>query len=355
MYLPFDEITKIQLDHTSRCNCMCPQCARVIDGKNINPSMPISDLTVDDYKILLEPFAKNKITLFHCGNYGDALVSPTWDETYEYCLTQEVKKIRIATNGSMRSTDWWRNLAKTGKEKVSVIFSIDGLADTNHIYRVGSQFSKIIENAQAFINAGGYAEWAFIEFQHNYHQINEAERIAKELGFAKFSVKYTARFADQDQLSQENRKGEIIKDKYNNQNIQDKVDIRKKFSSFDEYVKNAPITCKYQKDKTIFVDMMMKLWPCCWLGAPDYFHRPTQQTVSFDHLYSIYGKDFNNMRKHGWKVFEHEFFQKYLNNSWNSQTDKFKRIYTCGRTCGDKFEFSSGHGKNIKSEKLNDK
>lgn len=351
MYLDFDDIAKIQIDHTSRCNCMCPQCARVVDGKIVNPSMPIADLTIDDYKILLEPFDKNKITLFHCGNYGDALVSPTWDETYEYSLKQDVKKVRIATNGSMRTPDWWADLATKGGKKVSVIFSVDGLEDTNHIYRVGSQFNKIMENAQAFINAGGHAEWAFIEFKHNYHQIEEAERIAKEMGFAKFTAKYTARFADQDKKAEETRKGNVVEEKAN-QNTQDKIDIRKKFSSFDEYVEKCPITCKYQRDKTIFVDMMMKVWPCCWLGAPEYFHRPTQQTKSFDHLFSLYGKDFNDMRKHGWKVFDHEFFREYLDNSWNAQTDKFKRIYTCGRTCGDKFEFSSGHGKNIKSENL---
>ena len=42
----------------------------------------------------------------------------------------------------------------------------------------------------------------------------------------------------------------------------------------------------------------------------------------------------------------------YLDNSWNAQTDKFKRIYTCGRTCGEKFEFSSGHGKNKNDKEL---
>lgn len=353
MYLDFKDITKIQIDHTSRCNCMCPQCARVVDGTIVNPSMPIDDLTVDDYKILLEPFDTSKLTLFHCGNYGDALVSPTWDETYEYCLAKGIKKIRIATNGSMRTPDWWTDLAVKGAGRVSVIFSIDGLEDTNHLYRVGSKFSKIIENAQAFINAGGHAEWAFIEFKHNYHQIEAAEALATKMGFAKFTAKYTARFADQDQTSQLNKKGVAVEDSTSNQNVQDKIDIRKKFKTFDEYVENAPITCKYQRDKTIFVDMQLKLWPCCWMGAPAHFHRPTSQTASFDHLFALYGKDFNNMRKHGWKVFEHEFFQTYLDRSWKNKDDKFKRIYTCGRTCGDKFEFSSGHGKNIKSENLN--
>ena len=353
MYLTINEIDKIQIDHTSRCNCMCPQCARVIDGKKINPNMPISDLSVDNYALLLEPFDNNKLTLFHCGNYGDALVSPTWDETFAYCIDR-VKKIRISTNGSMRTPNWWSDLAKKGGNKVSVIFSIDGLEDTNHIYRVGSQFLKIIENCKAFINAGGYAEWAFIEFKHNYHQIEQAEKLAADLGFKKFSVKYTARFADQDTKSQVNKQDKLIEEKAN-QNTQDKIDIRKKFKSFDEYVEKTPITCKYKRDKTVFVDMCMKLWPCCWLGAPAHFNSSTKQTDSFDHLFRLYGKDFNDMNKFGWKVLEHQFFQEYLQNSWHNGNNQFKRIYTCGRTCGDKFEFSSGHGNNMKSYKLNGK
>tara|TARA_B110000503_G_scaffold11872_1_gene16013 strand:+ start:8163 stop:9230 length:1068 start_codon:yes stop_codon:yes gene_type:complete len=355
MYLDINEINKIQLDHTSRCNLACPQCARMINGKTVNPSMPITDLTLDDYKILLEPFNKNKITLFHCGNYGDALASSTFDETFNYSLEKNVKHIRIATNGSLRNTEWWSELANRGGNRLSVIFSIDGLEETNPMYRVNSNFNKIKENAQAFINAGGTAEWAFIEFKHNYHQIAQAEQLAKDMGFSKFTAKYTSRFADQDQTTQENKKGIIVEDTADNQNVKDKKEITQQYNSFDEYVEQTPITCKYQRDKTVFVDMCMKLWPCCWLGAPEYFHKPTQQTKSFDHLFNIYGKDFNDMRKYGWQVFEHEFFQEYLDKSWNEQDNKFKRIYTCGRTCGEKFEFSSGHGKNIKSEIINDK
>lgn len=350
-YLDINDIQKLQIDHTSRCNCACPQCARMFND-SLNPSMPITDLTVDDYKILLQPFAANSLTIFHCGNYGDVIASPTFDAVHDYCLAQDVKHVRIATNGSMRKPEWWADLAVRSKNKLSVIFSIDGLKDTNHLYRVGSNFDKILENASAFINAGGTAEWAFIEFKHNYHQINEAESLAKAMGFNKFTVKYTARFADQNQTVTTTKKGNTVADTDNNQNKADKDQIKLQYVDFDDYVVNTPITCKYQRDKTVFVDMTMRLWPCCWLGAPTYFHHKNKQQDSFTHLKTLYGEDFNNMRLHGWDVLNHEFFKSYLDQSWNSQTDKFKRIYTCGRTCGGKFEFSSGHGKNKHDKNL---
>jgi hypothetical protein len=96
----------------------------------------------------------------------------------------------------------------------------------------------------------------------------------------------------------------------------------------------------------------MKLWPCCWLGAPSYFHHKNKQQPSFDHIKNLYGESFNDMRIHGWDVLKHDFFNSYLHNSWNNQDDTFKRIYTCGRTCGKKFEFSSGHGKNKNDKQL---
>jgi MoaA/NifB/PqqE/SkfB family radical SAM enzyme len=322
------------------------------DGKSLNPSMPITDLTLDDYKILLEPLNKEELTVFHCGNYGDALASPTFNETLDYCLDQNVKLIKISTNGSLRSTDWWKEFAEKTKNKNIVFFSIDGLEDTNHVYRINSNWKKIIENAQAFIDAGGHAHWNFIEFEHNYHQIDEARLLASNMGFEKFSVKYTARFADQKINELTNKTGKTIKDRDSNHNKKDREEIDKVYKNFDHYVNETEITCKFKQDNTIFVDMCMKLWPCCWTAAPSYFHHKTAQTISFEHIWNLYGTEFNDMRKHGWKVLEHEFFQEYLHNSWNFPNDKHKRIYTCGRTCGKKFEFSSGYGKNKITEIL---
>ena len=98
--------------------------------------------------------------------------------------------------------------------------------------------------------------------------------------------------------------------------------------------------------------MQMKLWPCTWMGAPAYFGPVNPQRQSFDSIYSLYGEDFNDMRKHGWAVLEHDFFARYLDRSWHSPNEKYKRIYTCGRTCGEEFEFSSGYGKNTKRVNL---
>jgi MoaA/NifB/PqqE/SkfB family radical SAM enzyme len=351
MYLRIDDITEIQIDHTSRCNLGCPQCARGKIPWNTVPSNKTIDLKLDDYKIMLEPFRENQLTLFHCGNFGDALASPTFDETYKYSLTRNPKKIIISTNGSLRSTSWWTDFAKSS-DKLSVTFAIDGLEDTNSIYRIGSNWKHLMDNVEAFINAGGKARWDFIEFEHNYHQIEQAESLAKKMGFEKFNVKYTARFAVSDIKKEQTAKGHTIEDRKTNKNQKDMSAIKSQYGSFDDYVENTKIKCKYKIDQKIFIDMNMKLWPCCWFGAPLYFNPENVQAKSFSYLEKLYGVDFNNLRKNGWELLEHDFFKNYLQNSWDKSNSTHKRIYTCGRTCGEKFEFSSGYGKNSNIREL---
>jgi len=351
MYKDISEIEILHLDHTSRCNLMCPQCPRTANnGSKLNPRLPITDLTLDDYKILLEPFEKEKISLFHCGNFGDVIASPTFDETFEFSLTK-AKQIKIATNGSARNTTWWTNLAHRADKKITVEFAIDGLEDTNHLYRVGSNYKKILENATAFINAGGRAHWNFIEFAHNSHQVEQARQLAKDLGFEYFSHKITARFVEYPGPVI-TRKGVQINDIEKNHNVDSMIQIQKEFDTFDNYALNTKISCKVLQIKQIFVDMNLKLWPCCWLGSPEYSSDNNRQKQDFLRLWERYGKDFNSMRLHGWDVLNHEFFQTYLQSSWNDPHGDHKRMYTCGRTCGNKFEFSSGYGNNINKQQF---
>lgn len=44
-------------------------------------------------------------------------------------------------------------------------------------------------NAQAFIDAGGYADWDYLIFKHNEHQIDEAIALSKKMGFGNFYPK----------------------------------------------------------------------------------------------------------------------------------------------------------------------
>lgn len=342
MYLSLDSINSIQLDHTSRCNLMCPQCARVSDSK-INPNLPIKDLSIADYELIFTPFKGKNINIFHCGNYGDVIASPTFNDTLEWCNNNGFHDIMIITNGSARNADWWRDLAK---RKVNVVFSIDGLRDTSPIYRVNSNFDKVIENVEAFTSAGGNARWDYIVFEHNHHQVEEAMRLAKSLGIKKFNIKNTTRFITPAGYNNTvvNKKEKIVTDRNDNPIVEDYTKIVKSYGSFEEYVRHTDITCKYKLERRIYIDFETRVWPCCWIGAPIFFHNETVQSPDIQKILQKFGHNFNRIDMNGWdNILSHEFFDSYLENSWK---DSSTRIYTCGRTCGAKYEFSSGYGKN---------
>jgi len=120
------------------------------------------------------------------GDLGDPAMHPQILEIIKFfSKAPQQPQIELVTNGSIRNPTWWKQLASL-YHNLYVTFSIDGLHDTNHLYRVGLNFDTIIKNAQSFISAGGIARWKFIKFKHNEHQIAEAIQMSKDMGFVEF-------------------------------------------------------------------------------------------------------------------------------------------------------------------------
>ena len=92
----------------------------------------------------------------------------------------------VQTNASLQTDKFWQSVAKI--DKLRMWFHLDGLKDTNHIYRRYTNWSKIERNAKTFLDAGGRGSWVFIVFRHNEHQVEEAERFAEDLGFTNVYV-----------------------------------------------------------------------------------------------------------------------------------------------------------------------
>jgi hypothetical protein len=143
-----------------------------------------------------ETFVKQLKKLYMCGNYGDPIAANDTLEVYQWLreINPEIK-LGMHTNASARNPTWWAKLGKIlCRQGDYVKFGLDGLADTNHIYRRGTNWTKIMENVQAFMDAGGIAHWEFIVFKHNEHQVDSARALSEQMGFAQFRHKKTGRF-----------------------------------------------------------------------------------------------------------------------------------------------------------------
>lgn len=357
MYLNINEIESIQIDHTSKCNCLCPQCARVYDGK-VNPEMPIGELTVDDYKKIFVPeILKNLKQVTQCGNYGDIIASDTILDCLEWLRSVSDTNITIMTNGSARNHLWWSRLASILGNNGKVVFSIDGLDDTNSLYRINSNFEKIIENAKCFIEAGGKARWDYLVFAHNEHQIEQAKELAASLGFVEFNIKKTNRF-----INEKNYQGWVktdLKDqvitrkkeytiqapvKYKAASSSEFDNIIKEHGTWENYVNQTKIDCKFKSQKSIFVDFEGRIWPCTWTASGMYHYGKNTQKQQLLELFEYYGNDFNSIRKNSIEeILTHEWLKKTLEESWGLtlSTKPVPKLMCCGRTCGQKYDFSS--------------
>lgn len=182
-----EDVRWLQVENTSRCNAWCPGCARNIDGYELKSRLEIIDLDINRFKEVLEMLPSLEVVQF-CGTNGDTMATKHVRTHIELAM-QYAKKLQIHTNGSFYSTKWWSELAvMLSTHQHDVWFTLDGLEGVHEIYRQGTDFKKIISNAQAFINSGGYATWQFIPWKHNEHQIKDCIRLSQQLGFKKFKL-----------------------------------------------------------------------------------------------------------------------------------------------------------------------
>ena len=180
------------LEPTSRCNLACPQCSRVLDGK-LNPDLPQIELSQDQVEHIFGDGIGPRLREVYCsGNFGDPSTFSHLHWMIRYLRKQGLPKFYFSTNGSLHSPDWWAELGRLMNQPEDTIqFSIDGLEETNAIYRVNSNFEKIMRNVRAFIQAGGRAQWDFLVFLHNEHEVEEARERARSEGFVAFNLKRT--------------------------------------------------------------------------------------------------------------------------------------------------------------------
>lgn len=314
----YQDIKDIHLEITSKCQARCPMCPRRISGGPLNPFIKLDEITLDVFKQWFElDFIKQLDSLFMCGNLGDPIISKDTLEIYQY-LREVNPNIRLAmhTNGSARDPEWWQRLAQL---KVKVTFGIDGLSDTHHLYRISTDFNKIIENARAFITAGGVAKWHMLVFAHNEHQIEAARAMSKQIGFVDFSIKHTSRFK-QDYLQVIDDAGRPT---HRIKPTQTSLDMIPLAEAAQKEVK-PHIVCKAQKYKQLYVSACGNVSPCCWL---DMEWIPPMQESRVDYMEKI--SEFPNLHRETLKeIFDGGFFSK-IEAQWGTVGLK-----ECTKQCG---------------------
>lgn len=358
----FKDLKQIHLEITNNCQASCPMCTRNIHGGIENPLIKIESWTIDRYKKIINHEVLTQIeSVYFCGNYGDPLLNNDLLEMISYSTSVNKElEIRIHTNGSLRGKSWWRQLAEVLPKNHKVIFAIDGLADTHSIYRIGTSYEKIIENAEEFINAGGIAEWAFIRFKHNEEQVNEAKQIAQKIGFQEFTMKDSSRFLLDAKFPVYDKNRQTVNYLEPSQYSEIKFIDKSVLSNYKEILQNTKVDCYAIRQREIYINAQGHLFPCCWLAMIPYqakdelseLHTIRSEILSqyYDLIDSFGGIESLNVETRTVKeIIDSKEYQTLWDEYWNN-----KKLITCVRTCGVAPEiFSTPKDQFITHEELN--
>lgn len=345
----YKDIKTIHLEITQNCQASCPMCDRNQNGGALNPHINLDELTIDDVKNIFTPdFISQLSTMYMCGNLGDPIVARDTLEVFEYFRSNNSKMwLSMNTNAGARDENWWQELAKIYGRMGAVIFSVDGLQDTNHIYRQGVVWENVERSMRSFTGAGGRGRWDFLIFDHNQHQVEEAERLSKEWGFEKFIKKKTGRFVTanveaKDTHQAVNKKGakttELAKpkDKFQNTAVKKLPTILEKYGTMDSYYDVVPINCKVKNEGSLFITAEGLALPCCWTAGRMY--KWWHEDPKIEQIWNfIENKSVINAKNGLQKVFKSNVFND-IENSWTKKSCLDGKLKVCAIKCGKEFD-----------------
>jgi|ETN02SMinimDraft_4_1059925.scaffolds.fasta_scaffold89705_2 sulfatase maturation enzyme AslB (radical SAM superfamily) len=324
-----DTIESITIEATNFCNAKCPQCSRYNKYGEIQKSLPLIHL--DPNCLQKIPFEKmtSLDTIKFNGNYGDPLMHPQIDKILDIFKNY---KLVLSTNASLRSANWWKNLAKY---KIKVKFAVDGLEDTHSLYRRNTDYKKIMDNAKAFINAGGNAEWQYIIFKHNEHQVDEAKLLSEKLGFKGIVFQYSDRFLATNKTPvYENKKIAYYLESATKQKTMHELSGAKEGTFYTKNFLNnenmtSEIQCPWAEAKRLQISADSLVFPCCYM-LNVLVNKPIHKSLWEKIIKSYSGV---NLNYHTFEdILTSEIFQKLIPASL-----KNKPHITCIEHCANNF------------------
>lgn len=235
-----DTIEWLDIELTSFCNIQCKGCFRVVSqaaSKILNKEY--LTLSTIKEKFQKQMFPNIKIINF-CGSIDEPVTHPEFFEIIKHFSNWNAH-INIATNGSLRTEKWWKQLAEILPASHRVTWGIDGSDKLSEVYREGSNFEKVQKNFRAFNKAGGKSNWQFIVFEHNEHQLEQAKLVAKQEGFKDFKTIISHR--------------------------KDSNGVKPRQEKIDQIEEETVVSCKYSNQKRIFINHMGNVIPCCHLNS----------------------------------------------------------------------------------------
>lgn len=241
----------------------------------------------------------------------------------------------------MHRESWWRQLGQKLQPQDKVFFGIDGLEDTHHLYRRGTDFARVIRNLTALNSTGAHTVWSYLVFDHNQHQVEQARALSQEIGCGSFAVKSTSRFVDKthnlvDTVPVQDRRDRVIywlKPATDDRYVNSGYDVIKDIGDYAEYLKTNEIRCQAQHTGYVVVSAEGYVLPCGFLHDRFYGYEAEShpdRAKLFSLIDSAGGLDAINIAHHDLSdIINGSAFQR-IKQSWTNAD----RLQRCAHQCG---------------------
>jgi MoaA/NifB/PqqE/SkfB family radical SAM enzyme len=254
-----DLIKGLHIEPTNMCTLKCPRCARTKFIETFPSQWTNKNLNLIELKQFLDIDLKDK-KIYLCGNYGDPIYYPQIFEMIEYFKTAGAT-ISIATNGSYKSWDWWKQLADLLDYKDTVTFGIDGIPESFTQYRVNADWTSIKCGIDILTKTDINTVWQYIPFSFNEDTIEQAQKLSDDLGFTKFLVLPSDRWDDNDILKPSNLVG-------------NQTEAVIKWKTISTHKQTAVIDPKCTNGHTEhYISADGHYMPCCYVGDHRFYYK----------------------------------------------------------------------------------
>lgn len=348
MYLKTSEIKELHVEITNKCNAACPMCDRNIFGSGTKAGRGLDEWSFEDIVRVFSEDLPDLDCVYFCGTHGDPLVAKNLLHAVKAAKAKKAS-VEIFTNGSLRSASWWSNFLGILDHTDRISFGIDGI-DTNHLYRRNTNIDHVLKNLNMACKSETRVKWDFLAFKHNEHEIEKCKALASSYGVDEFRIRRTARFDNFDPFPVLDQYGNIeyYLEQPDNMDLRhpDMQSMKQISSSIDpktaynylirvndfDYKKSDlrkfgdyKISCLYRKNKKIYVNSRLEVFPCCYISD----HYETYKTHTVEELRYPFGE--LTLKEKSWpEILHHDFFKKQLEESWSGSNVIPRCIKTCG-------------------------
>lgn len=293
------------IEPTSKCILECPLCDRTWFYEKFKKRL-LHEINIEH---LVNFFKDTSPRVLMCGNNGDPIYHSKF---HDLCF--ELKKIKckleIVTNGTGKKKEWWEKLCSILSPSDNITFSIDGLEDTNHLYRINSKWESIMDAISVVTKHNIDTTWKFIVFKHNQHQLKEAKIMSKKLGIKNFDLVLSDRWWKQDLMPDQ---------KYVNDIYKHQIEVTKGLDKPIPIKQRCLIDGKPRQE--LYIDSEGNFYPCCRMGLYAFRYKT---------IFSPKNQKYNIKDNTIEQILENEQVKHFFESTKSYETaDKCCKIY-CG-------------------------